>query len=84
METETHRPELLSTGAERGNYSEAKPKRKGRKGRPACNDASCLSGYDSSECMSAFYGIEVPLRSDERSGNRQHNKNVHCNAAQAV
>jgi hypothetical protein len=31
--------ELVSDGAERRNYPEAKPKREGQKGRPACKSA---------------------------------------------
>ena len=31
--------ELLSTGAERGNYPEAKPNREVLTGRPECNNA---------------------------------------------
>lgn len=34
----TPRLELLSAGAARGNYPEAKPKRAGLKGRPACTN----------------------------------------------
>jgi hypothetical protein len=64
--------ELLSVGAERGNYPEAKPKRKGRKGRRACNDASSRSGCEVASAGSPRYRIELPLRRSERSGKKQH------------
>lgn len=54
-----HGLELLSMGAERGNYLEAKPKREGQKGRPACNDARSRTGHESRECGSVLYSIEL-------------------------